>query len=308
MQDYQPRPPARFLLVTRIGKRSLHREWLDGPRNFDVFFSCYDRNLPTIEGAGIHFEYRPGHKLEGYGNFLNDPKTRWRDYNFICLMDEDLLADTETLNRMFRLCEEYQLKIAQPALTLQSHFTFGGLLEQPQWKLRFVNYIEMMCPVFRRDALEVIRPTYTLGYESGIDLVWCNLVYDTERDFAVLDSCPITHTEPVGERKLENGFEGERSYETDIFAVLDRFGIPWFSCTPYAAITSSDKLVTSRLRLVLATFRLLRAVPAQSGVWRRLRPILDHIRHVMFRPAHNVRIDYPADIISASETTNHPSC
>lgn len=284
---------SRFLLVTRIGKRSLHRQWLDGPREFDVFFSCYDRSLPQIEGPGIRFEYRPGHKIEGYGRFLNDPETRWRYYDFICLMDEDLLADTETLNRMFRMCEEYQLKIAQPALTLRSHFTFAALLEQPEWKLRFVNYIEMMCPVFRRDALEVVGPTYSLGYESGIDLVWCNLVFSSERDFAVLDSCPITHTEPVGKRMSENGFSDARSYETDIFAVLDRFGIPWFSCTPYAAVTLSGKLVTSHFRLVLATFRLLRAVPAQNGLRKRLRPILDHIRHVMFRPARNVRINYP---------------
>jgi hypothetical protein len=283
----------KALIVTRIGHKSLHENWLNESREFDVAFSCYDTNRNEISGHGIDFEYRPGFKVAGFDGFLKDREALWKQYEHVCFLDEDLLADTEVLNRMFRLCRKHNLKIAQPALTQDSHFTFGGLLQQPKWLLRHVNYIEMMCPIFRRDVLEVVGPLYSTGYESGIDLIWCNLVAESPRDFAVLDSCPIKHTEPVGERKAENGFTAGRSYEDDIFACLERFGLPWLSCTPFEAIDLKGRRTTSRRQLFLGALSLLRAIPAQKPMRPRIKPVFDHIRHILTRPAKNIKILWP---------------
>ncbi len=286
----------KALIVTRIGRKSIHGNWLDGQREFDVAFSCYDKSIPEIIGRGVDFEYRPGFKVIGYDGFLKNRRSLWQQYEHICLMDEDLLAETETLNRMFRLCREHDLKIAQPALSHDSHFTFGGLLQQPRWLLRYVNYIEMMCPIFRKDVLDVVAPLYGLGYESGIDLVWCNLVAEGPRDFAVIDSCPIRHTEPVGDRKGENGFTGGRVYEDDIFACLAQFGLPWLSCTPFEAIDLDGSSTNSRLQFLLGALPLLGAIVAQRPTLRRIKPVLDHLRHIMVRPAKNQRISWPIEV------------
>lgn len=285
--------PSKYLIVSRIGKRSLHPNWLHNGRNFDVIFSSYDAKLEKPSGDGVFFEYRPGFKVTGYDGFLKDRKEFWSQYEYICLMDEDLLADTDTLNRMFTLCSEHNLKLSQPALTQDSHFTFAGLLQQPHWLLRHVNFVEMMCPIFRRDVLEIAAPLYSLGYESGIDLIWCNLNFESPRDFAVLDSCAIRHTEPVGKKKDENGFTGDHTYEQDIYSCLNRFNLPWLSCVPYEAIDFDGRRTTSRIKLFIKALSLLPAITAERPVLLRIKPVLDHLRHILTRPARNIRINWP---------------
>lgn len=281
---------SRFLLVTRIGRKSQHRRWLDGAdRQFDVLLSAYDAEIPDPGGSGVTFERRPGHKVAGYDAFLRERRDLWTQYDYICLLDEDIAADTGTLNRMFRLCEAHDLKISQPALSHDSHFTYGALLRQRAWSLRYVNFVEMMCPVIRRDALERIQPLFSEGVESGIDLVWCNLVAEGERDFAVLDATPVRHTEPVGGNKAANGFAMGRRYEDDIGLLLERYDLPWLSCVPYAAVTARGRVVRSRAALFLAALELLAAVPRQRPLWPRLRSILVHLRHILTREPRNLR-------------------
>jgi len=48
------------------------------------------------------------------------------------------------------------------------------------FKLRHMTFIEMMAPVFRRDVLQQVRPLFELGFESGIDLIWCNQCFETQ--------------------------------------------------------------------------------------------------------------------------------
>lgn len=90
-----------FLLVTRIGKKSLHRFWLQPDRNFDVFFSAFDEDVEEISGDGVFFEHRPGPKVAGYGDFLADHRDLWQKYKYICLLDEDLETSAYDLNGTF---------------------------------------------------------------------------------------------------------------------------------------------------------------------------------------------------------------
>jgi hypothetical protein len=291
----------RNLIVSRIGSKSLHDNWLspERSRNFDVVLSCYDVHVPRPEKAGFFFEYRPGRKIQGYDGFLTEQRDIWRKYDYICLMDEDLVADTSALNRMFDLCAAHNLKIAQPSLTHDSFFTYAALLHQPQWTLRFVNFIEMMCPVFHRDTLEKVAPLYAEGYESGIDLVWCNAVFESTNDFAVLDSVQVRHSEPVGEHKSQNGFSGGRVYEDDIYAALSQYNLPWLPCVPYGALAHEGKLITSPLRFKLAALKLLPAVVAQKPWLPRLRSVLLHFKHLHTRLgtpiASNIKIEIASE-------------
>ncbi len=141
----------RFLLVTRAGAQSLHPHWLapDGARNFDLFVSAHSEDVPHIEGDGLFFEHRPGRKVAGYAAFLRDHEALWRAYDHVALFDDDLMTSAQDLSRMFEIAREYDLKIAQPALTRDSFFTYAALLRHPGFTLRYMTYVEMMCPVFR---------------------------------------------------------------------------------------------------------------------------------------------------------------
>ncbi|WP_156771395.1 hypothetical protein [Labrys sp. WJW] len=288
----------KYLLVARIGPKSLHAKWLAAgvDRNYDVFLSSYEPNSPAIQEDGVYFERRLGRKVAGYDGFLRENAKLISRYKYICFLDEDIEASPASINGIFSRCDQHNLKIAQPALTWDSHFTYACLLRQRRYALRYVNFVEMMCPVFRRDILERIAPLYALGYESGIDLIWCNLVAESPRDFAVIDEFPVRHTEPVGGNKSANGFADGRLYEDDIHAILAQFRLPWLRATPFSAVGRSGRESSGRKSLLPWALVLLAAAPLRRPMAGRLRAILVHWRHLWLGAAGNMRTKFPAGI------------
>lgn len=292
----------RALLISRIGPRSLHSRWLgelglgvpDAPRGFDVLLSAYDPAVTATEGEGIMFEVRPGSKVAGYGGLLREHRALLARYDYVALFDDDLLIESTDLTRLFTIVREHKLKIAQPALTPESYFTYAALLRHPGFVLRYMSYIEMMCPIFRADVLERLIPLFELGHESGIDIIWSNLVWEHPRDFAVIDAVPVVHTQRVGGRKADNGFVGGRRYEDDIAAILARFGAQWLPCLPYGAIRADGQAVEGRGAMVRAALELARAVPLQRPMKMRARNLAVYWKHMLTARAHNSVLDWPA--------------
>ncbi len=288
---------ARTLLISRIGPRSLHSQWLGdpgAPRAFDVLLSAYDPAVVAPEGDGIMFEVRPGSKVAGYGALLREHRALLSRYDYVALFDDDLLIDSMGLTRLFGIVQAHGPKIAQPALTPESHFTYAALLRHPGFLLRYISYVEMMCPIFRADVLERLIPLFELGYESGIDIIWSNLVWENPHDLAVIDAVPVVHTQRVGGRKADNGFVAGRRYEDDIDGVLERFGAKWLPCLPYGGIGEDNRAVNGRGAMLPPALGLARAVTLQSPVKMRARNLAVYWKHMLTARARNIALDWPA--------------
>lgn len=288
---------ARCLIVTRVGRKSLHSAWLHGVGDFgiDTVLSAYE-SISDTSRDGVIVEHRPGRKVEGYASFLRDRADLWKQYDYVCLLDEDILSTPETFAKAFDLAKRHNIAISQPALTRDSYFTYAACLAQPVWQMRYVNFIEMMCPIFRADALGKVLPLFQEGLESGIDLIWCNLLSDGSERFAILDAAPVQHTEPVGGNKSANGFIEGRNYEDDIAAALQRFDIPWLSAVPFAGVTHSGRIIKSRSLLFAAAVPLLLAIPSQPDWRRRMRFVLTHLFHILRRAPRNIPVDLHSGI------------
>ncbi len=281
---------ARFLLLSRVGPQSLHSEWIvpNAARNFDVFLSAYSDQIDLPCGPGVLSEYRPGPKVAGLAKILHDHADLISSYGFVALFDDDLSASPETISKLFTVCADRNLKIAQPALTHDSYFSYAGVLQQSGLELRYATFIEMMAPVFRTDVLQQVRPLFELGFESGIDLIWCNQCFSGPDDFAIIDACPVRHTHPVGAQMSENGFGEGRVYEDDIYALLSGFDLPWLPCLPYSAVTMSGRRISSRIALFAFALRITRALPNPPGDAGRLRKILTHWKHLATARPKNI--------------------
>src|SRR5262249_25964710 len=69
----------------------------------------------------------------------------------------------------------------------------------PDCVLRYTNFVENMCPVFRTPILEQLRWTLAESI-SGWGLAWLwagQLPYPAHR-LAIVDAVPVRHTRPVG--------------------------------------------------------------------------------------------------------------
>ena len=261
-------PKTPYLLISRIGRDSLHRQWLADRTGFDMLLSAFDGSVEPVTEPGVTFEYRAGAKVAGYAGILKDHAAAIATYRYVALFDDDLSIDGPALRRLFELTDRHGLKVAQPALTHDSYFTYACLLKHKGFVLRHVNYVEMMCPVFRADMVSRVAPLFDLGFESGIDLVWSALLRSGREDFAVIDAVPVRHTRPVGAIKAANGFVEGRIYETDITAILERFGLPWAAPASLGGLRPSGTYVRNRLALFLAACRLVTAIPTRSPRFR----------------------------------------
>ncbi len=270
------------LVITRAGATSLHRQWLvpQEARNFDVLLTSRVAGEDANPTPGVEFVSLPGGKVEGWRDIVLNLAHRLDGYERIAFLDDDIACDAAAIARCFDLGQQFDLRLWQPSLTWTSYFTLGGTLHNPHFLLRYVNYVEMMCPFMTRGTLERIKRTFFLNLESGIDLVWCSLLPPAERRCAVIDAVQVEHTRPVGRDEAADGFV-RRLYEDDVHACLALFGMERPSLVADRAVLRDGR--PARRRAISARVPgLVRALRVSPDP-RATRQVMGHIRQQLMR-------------------------
>lgn len=216
-----------YLVVCRAGDSSLHTEWLkSNSRNFDIMIDYYgcerDRYAESCEYYIVENEGRKFSAI--YKTILNNPAL-FEQYDAVWFPDDDLLTDTENINKMFELFQEHDLMLAQPALTTDSYYSHPVTLENSQTALRYTFYCEVMAPIFSREALLQCFHSFNLGHVGwGLDMLWPQILGYPIEKIAILDTTPVKHTRPIGEGEIYKDLEVHPRKELDI--LLKIFGIP----------------------------------------------------------------------------------
>ena len=192
---------SRNLVVLRAGDRSLHPEWMAGtPRDFDLLISYYGSEPDRYRADTPLWEARKGPKWPCIGELLQARPDLIESYDTFWFPDDDLSVDTATINRMFALFRGFALALGQPALTPESYHAHPMLLQKPDHVLRRTGFVEVMAPIFDREALRACLPSFGHSRSGwGLDWVWPRLVGEQRRQsIAILDATPVWHTRPLG--------------------------------------------------------------------------------------------------------------
>ncbi len=167
------------LVLSFVGDQSTHPTWLAGsePREFDVAIIYYGDDPNHGERQDVDFYL--AHKGFKYWLLKDLAATLLRGllerYDRIWLPDDDIAADTQRVNRLFRLFGKHGLAIGQPAIG-GGDVSYEALRVDPRFEVRFTGYVEVMCPVFRRDALWRCLPSFHESRSSwGLDWLWSSL-------------------------------------------------------------------------------------------------------------------------------------
>lgn len=188
-----------FLIVCRAGDCSLHKEWLtpDGERNFDLIIDYYGNDLGRYAADCEYYFEAKGPKWSRVSSLLMEQQEIVSRYEAVWIPDDDLSVNCTQVNRMFQIFRDYKLDLGQPALTSDSFFSHKITIQQPRTILRMTNFVEIMAPIFSREALEICRPTFDANYTGwGLDFVWPQLLKG--RKVGIIDATPVRHTRPVG--------------------------------------------------------------------------------------------------------------
>jgi hypothetical protein len=191
---------ARNLVIVRAGNGSLHPGWLAGPeeRNWDIIVNYYGDDPDLYRGENIVRIDSKGAKWPALYALYQEHREEILKYDYVWLPDDDLAADKKTINRMFDLCAEMKLDLAQPALSHDSYYSHLVTLKNSEFLLRYTNFIEIMAPVFSRAFLPPCADSFKENLSGfGLDLLWPTWLGGDQRA-AIIDDCVIRHTRVLG--------------------------------------------------------------------------------------------------------------
>lgn len=179
---------GNFILVRTRSKLSSNF-YLSIPKMADlpVSFSTYE----VQHNCDHHYM---GGKWEGvYDYFEKYPEVLER-YEYIWLPDDDLILSAGVIETLFNVMRDYDLWLAQPALSPLSDVSWPITLACPGFKMRNTTFVELMAPCFKASFLRRVLPLFReRRYGFGLDQYWAFWTDDPSRRCGIIDGATVIH-------------------------------------------------------------------------------------------------------------------
>jgi hypothetical protein len=243
----------RYLLIVRAGDKSLHPGWLDGARDFDLHISYFGRQDEPFGALpeGVTLSREAGPKWLGLKECLESHPDFLERYSRIGFPDDDLAADAQTWNTAFRVLEETDAALGQPALDPLSFYSYDITLRRAWLKYRETDFVELMAPIFRIDFLKKVLPTWDLNKSSwGLDMVWREMARRDGDKLVIVDACAVLHTRAIGKGAQYSAGNMQGSSQYDEYRdLLDAHGITDTSRHTLKGVRADGRDETNLFRL-----------------------------------------------------------
>lgn len=188
--------PRRYLVISPTGEDvSYHKEWIRGKRDFDLMLVNYgDFPGRYAQDAEYYYEMK-GFKFEILKSAIETFRDKVKLYEAVWLPDDDLSISTTDINRLFQIFHEYNLDLAQASVK-NSWVSYSMMIQRITSKLRYVNWVECMCPLFKTENLFQLLYTFNFNRSGwAIDFFWAKKLEG--KSIAIIDEVGVLHTKPV---------------------------------------------------------------------------------------------------------------
>ncbi len=213
----------KYLILSPTGADDLYqKEWVRGRRDFDVMLVNYsDSPGKHFDICDYYFEAK-GFKFEVIKEAIESNIELIKKYDFIWLPDDDLKIKSLEINTLFQICRQYNLALAQPSV-IRGEIIHSFLRRRFHCILRYVNFVELMCPVFSREALFKVLDTFTINRSAyGIDWLWAERL--KKERVAVIDAVGVHHKRKLFSGKIYKKFNSLGiSPKEDAIEILERY-------------------------------------------------------------------------------------
>lgn len=154
------KPKSRNLVFTSAGDKANIDFWLKGSRNFDLWVSYYGNEKNRYQDLSDFYISKKGAKFPN----LQYVYQHWEDilnhYEAILVLDDDIIINGSEISRLFEIQKQYDLWVLQPAFDQRGKISFSITRVRPFSFLRYTNFVEMTCPLFRKDKLDAFMKVY----------------------------------------------------------------------------------------------------------------------------------------------------
>jgi len=193
-------PPerSRNLVFTSAGDRANVGSWLNGPREWDLWLVYYgdsDEHDQRYRELADHYERRRGAKFPNLLAAVRERPELWERYDAVLVLDDDIRIGARAINRLFRLRARHDLWVLQPAFHPRGKISVPITRRRRTSVLRLTDFVEVTCPLFRRDKLDAFLRVYDpalVGY--GVCLWYSHFLrLGPERKGAIVDAVPCVN-------------------------------------------------------------------------------------------------------------------
>lgn len=184
---------AKNLVISTVSDSSLHRHWIQS-KDYDSYLIYYGEK-EGYEGQSTYYKRKKGYKFHLIKDAIEEMADIYK-YDYVWLPDDDIAATSEEVCALFLYMKEYQLEIAQPSI--MGYYGVDLTLHQKGSKIRFTNWVEIMCPCFSLNALLECKKTFKENNTGwAIEGIWSRLLGHPTNKIAIIDDIIVYHTRPA---------------------------------------------------------------------------------------------------------------
>jgi hypothetical protein len=166
-----------YLIYTSAGHAANVKQWSSGTdRNYDIWVTNYTSTGSLNKKYSDFYNEGKGSKFQNLKTVFTEHRDVLSHYEAIMVADDDIIIAPGALSALFQILTDNDIWILQPAFSRfgkVSHAITGRRLSS---SLRYVNFVEVTCPIFRTDKLldflSVYRPDLSTCF--GIDWWFLN--------------------------------------------------------------------------------------------------------------------------------------
>jgi hypothetical protein len=182
-------PSRPYLVFTSAGDQGNVLPWLEGRRNFDLWVTYYGHQGHLYRDVASFYNRRRGSKFQNLLFAFQTWPHLFAHYEAILVMDDDIRIGGREISRLFELRAELDLWLLQPAFRPRGKISHPITRLDHSTRWRYTNFVEVTCPLFRRDKLDAFLKVYDpvlVGF--GIDWWFMEVLgEDLEGKVAIID-------------------------------------------------------------------------------------------------------------------------
>jgi hypothetical protein len=220
---------SRYLVFTSAGDRSNLRLWLGSSQIFDLWVTYYGDQRGLYSDIAQLYNERKGSKFQNLKYIYENWPDVLMPYDAVMVIDDDILITSAKLGALFELRERLDLWILQPAFSPRGKVSFPITRVHWPFVLRYTDFVEMTCPLFRRDKLDKFMSAYDpilAGF--GTDLWFLSVLGPSlEGKVAVIDDivCVNPHDRAKGGIREISRLQSQEVRIATWQAVKKKYGI-----------------------------------------------------------------------------------
>lgn len=196
------RPKSQYLVFTSAGDNANIHHWKKGRRNFDLWISYYGLKNDRYKDQCDFYVARKDGKFPNLYYAYQHWKYLLDYYDAIFVIDDDIIIKGSSISRLFEIREHHDLWLLQPAFDQRGKISHPITKVRPFTSMRYTNFVEITCPLFRKDKLDDFMEVYDPSLVGwGIDWWYSDfLAPGIKGKFSIIDeiACINPHDKTKG--------------------------------------------------------------------------------------------------------------